>query len=90
VVRRNWSDATYMRWRYTVRKRDKCTCQFPNCGVKKNIKVHHIREWSKNPSLRFVVSNGICLCRAHHDSIRGKEVHYIALFTEIVSRKCIK
>lgn len=56
------------RWKREVRERDSYTCQFPECGHQsKRIDVHHIAKRSQRPDLKFVVSNGICLCRAHHD-----------------------
>jgi hypothetical protein len=50
--------------------RDKFTCQ--KCGEvsrKGNrvvLQVHHIKPWAGNPELRYVVSNGITLCKACH------------------------
>lgn len=51
-----------------VRERDNYTCQFPGCQVYDlHIDVHHIAKRSQRPDLKLVVSNGICLCRQHHD-----------------------
>ena len=58
----------YVRWQREVRERDNYTCQFPGCGLyRKKIDVHHIAKKSQRPDLKFTVSNGICLCREHHD-----------------------
>jgi hypothetical protein len=51
-----------------VRERDNYTCQFPGCvRSSKRIDVHHVAKRSQRPDLKLTVSNGICLCRAHHD-----------------------
>src|SRR5690349_23829038 len=56
------------RFKREVRERDSYTCQFPGCGhVDKHIDVHHKAKRSQRPDLRFEVSNGLCLCRKHHD-----------------------
>jgi len=28
--------------------------------------AHHINDASNHPDLKFVVSNGVCLCKKHH------------------------
>ena len=57
-----------VRFRREVRERDNYTCQFPECGHRsKRIDVHHIAKRSQRPDLKHSVSNGICLCRLHHD-----------------------
>lgn len=84
---RDFNTPEYSEWRKLVRKRDNSTCQMPNCGSKQKIKVHHILRWADAPSLRFVVDNGICLCRTCHDKITGYESHYVGLFKGIVESK---
>lgn len=57
-----------IRWRREVRERDNYTCQYPGCGKhSKRIDVHHVAKRTERPDLKFTVSNGICLCRQHHD-----------------------
>ena len=53
-------------WKEAVFKRDAWTCQ--KCKDKKggNLNAHHIRPFSKFPELRFVVDNGITLCKKCH------------------------
>ena len=56
------------KFKRAVRIRDDYRCQFPGCDVQsKRIDVHHIAKRSQRPDLKFEVSNGICLCREHHD-----------------------
>lgn len=57
-----------VKWRREVRERDNYTCQYPGCGKhSRRIDVHHIAKKSERPDLKFTVSNGVCLCREHHD-----------------------
>jgi predicted restriction endonuclease len=56
------------KFKRAVRIRDDYRCQFSGCDVQsKRIDVHHVAKRSQRPDLRFEVSNGICLCREHHD-----------------------
>lgn len=59
----------YKEWRLNVFKRDGFRCQ--ECGTKKDIQAHHIKPWKNNKSLRYVVSNGITLCRDCHLQAHG-------------------
>ncbi len=55
----------YIRWRTAVYKRDNYTCQ--HCGVKGGrLEAHHIKSFAQYPELRFVVDNGITLCKSYH------------------------
>jgi len=57
----------YTIWRNEVYKRDNWTCRI--CGKKckaKDIIAHHLQLFSEFPELRFVVDNGITLCRSCH------------------------
>lgn len=56
------------KWKREVRERDGYTCQFPQCGkYSKHIDVHHKAKRSQRPDLKWDVSNGVCLCREHHN-----------------------
>lgn len=59
----------YKKWRMEVFKRDGFQCQ--KCGSKKDIQAHHIKAWKSNKSLRYVVSNGVTLCRKCHLDAHG-------------------
>ena len=87
MTRRNYNDPEYAKWRQAVRKRDGKRCQMPGCGSRKRIQVHHIQKWSRCPSLRYEVSNGICLCYYCHAEINTHEEHYVGLFLEIIGNK---
>lgn len=83
-MRRDYEDPVYKKFRLSVLKRDKYTCQM--CSCKKGLNVHHIIKWALASSLRFDVSNGITLCKSCHKNISGKESSYISYFNEIVRR----
>jgi len=59
----------YKEWRTSVYKRDNYTCQ--KCGDNSggNLIAHHIEGHAKNKELRLELSNGITLCKKHHDEL---------------------
>ena len=82
-MKREYSDA----YRDVIRQcfeRDK-RCKMPGCKSKKKLQAHHIRRWSDAPSLRYELFNLITLCKKCHDSIKNKELYYVAMFEEIVN-----
>lgn len=85
-MKRNYDDPVYRDWRIKVFKRDKFKCQMPGCNSSKNLQAHHIMKWSTASALRYEVSNGITLCRNHHNEVNKKEIYYQSLFMEIVNK----
>ncbi len=74
-------------WKKKVKDRDKWTCQI--CRKKvvgKNCHAHHILPKGIK-GMRWDVNNGITLCYAHHNQIRGKEECYVKMFHEIIIKK---
>jgi len=66
-----WSSLEYRSWRLSVFERDEFTCQ--KCKEKGGrLNAHHIQSWSNYPELRFVVSNGITLCKECHDEFHRR------------------
>lgn len=84
---RNYKDTQYEKWRKSIKARDKNICQWPNCKCKKKLHVHHIKKWSDYPGLRYHSSNGITLCKSHHDQIKNNEENYEMFFLKIVLAK---
>lgn len=82
---RNFSDPEYKKWRKKVYSRDRYTCKM--CGSKKQLQAHHIKRWSQYPTLRFIISNGITLCKICHKNIYGKEEMYEQMFYDMVNPK---
>lgn len=73
------NSAEFREWRQKVFIRDNWTCQ--KCGKrsKKNdyirIEAHHIKPFAIFPDLRFVIDNGLTLCKKCHDKEpKGKEI----------------
>lgn len=55
----------YRIWREAIYKRDDYTCQ--SCKQRGgHLAPHHIKSWTKYPTLRFEVNNGITLCESCH------------------------
>ena len=84
---RNFNDPKYITWRNEVYNRDKHNCQWPGCIRRRGLNAHHIRRWANFPTLRFLVNNGITLCKIHHKFIKGREDDYIILFNQILQMK---
>jgi hypothetical protein len=80
-----WNDPRYKEWRKQVIKRDKRCCRFPGCSSRRRLQTHHIKMWEYYPSLRFMIGNGITLCRVCHERIKGHEDSYIQTFMRIIS-----
>ena len=83
-MKRNFKDASYIRWRKAVIQRDKY-CKYPGCKKRRSLQAHHIIPWSRAALLRFCVSNGITLCWDCHNKIRGKEHLYVEMFKTILA-----
>lgn len=60
----------YIKWRDAVYKRDEYTCAL--CGADTDLHAHHKKGFDEFPSLRYVVNNGITLCRKCHLKVHKK------------------
>tara|TARA_B100002019_G_scaffold73571_1_gene63557 strand:+ start:10245 stop:10517 length:273 start_codon:yes stop_codon:yes gene_type:complete len=79
-------DKQYKQWIKNIFARDKYQCQWPNCKHRRTkLNAHHIKKWSDYPGLRFDLSNGITLCKEHHDLIKNNEENYEMFFFKIIS-----
>lgn len=57
-------------WKAAVLLRDEYTCQ--KCDAIEELHVHHIKPFSKFEDLRFVISNGITLCKRCHYEVHSR------------------
>ena len=58
----------YYEWRTSVFERDNYTCQ--KCGKKgEELRAHHIYGYANNEEMRLDLSNGVTLCKKHHDEL---------------------
>lgn len=82
---RNYRDPKYIAWRKLVYKRDGFRCQMPGCNSIRGgiLHAHHIQKWADNPSLRFVVGNGITLCKKCHVRVTENEEAFQGLLVGI-------
>lgn len=60
------------KWRMKVYTRDKFTCQKCKDNRGGNLNSHHIYSWMDHLKLRYVVNNGITLCKDCHKKFHGK------------------
>lgn len=56
----------FKEWSFSVKQRDNFTCQI--CGDNKggNLHANHIKKFSDYKQLRFIITNGITLCKDCH------------------------
>lgn len=81
-------DQRYKQWIKDIFQRDKHHCQWPHCpSPHKKLNAHHIKKWSDYPGLRFHLSNGITLCKYHHDLIKNNEENYESFFLKLLIHK---
>ena len=71
-VERKWSSPRLNRWRTKVYSRDRYTCQKCKDARGGNLNAHHICSWAYYPRLRYILSNGITLCRECHKGFHNK------------------
>jgi 5-methylcytosine-specific restriction endonuclease McrA len=82
----SYNSPAYKAWKFAVMKRDQWICG--SCGRKGGeVQVHHIKRWADYPELRYVVSNGITLCKVCHDEVTGREEQFEEQFRRAVAFK---
>lgn len=78
-------DTQYKYWMTEVKNRDNWKCRLLNNDCKGRLESHHIFSWRDYPELRYVLTNGITLCRSHHPRKREEEKRMIPIFQELLS-----
>ena len=89
-VKRYWTardNVEYRRWRLAVCRRDGFECVVSNQQCNGSIVAHHISAWSAYPELRYVVGNGITLCRFHHPHTRHDESRLASMFLALLAQQ---
>jgi hypothetical protein len=76
--------AEYRSWAGKVRRRDRNKCQWIGCEATTKLQCHHILRYCDFPMLRYEVSNGITLCKSHHDVVKNNEMIYAPIFQQIL------
>lgn len=79
---RDCGSPKYRRWRAAVYARDGHACRV--CGSTDGLNAHHIKTWARHPRLRFAVSNGVTLCRVHHELVTGDEARHESALSRLV------
>ena len=74
----------YKQWVKKIKKRDNNICQLKNKDCFGYNIVHHIKNWSEYPKLRYKVNNGITLCQVHHPRGRTEEKQLEKLFISLI------
>ena len=74
-ARMEMNTTEYKTWRLEVFKRDNFTCQ--DCHIHGvYFHAHHIKPWIDYPEFRYVVSNGVTLCKqCHYLKHRKQNIH---------------
>lgn len=82
---RDYNSQEFKTFRQEVKYRDNYQCCWPNCTAKRKLQVHHILPWSQHLELRYMLSNGITLCKTHHKLVTGNEYIYSCMLSKIVN-----
>jgi 5-methylcytosine-specific restriction endonuclease McrA len=77
--------AEYKEWRLKVYKRDGYRCKMPACNSNsRDIAAHHIFSKKLYPEKRFVLSNGITLCKSCHEKTYGIEYQFVDVLVRVI------
>lgn len=74
----------YKAWRRKVYRRDGFQCVWCKAPKGTYIEAHHIYPKAKYPSLMFVASNGITLCKPCHKRVTGSELKWAGFFKKML------
>lgn len=64
----------HIKWSRAIKKRDNYTCQMCGLQSKRGMEAHHVYSFTKYPSKRYDLDNGVTLCKpCHWTQIKQKE-----------------
>ncbi len=73
VKEENYEKNQLKRWEKLVKERDHHKCRMADEHCNGTLHAHHIIPKHLDPTKKYDVANGICLCEAHHKMIH----HYM-------------
>lgn len=74
----------YSNWRKQVKDRDNWKCRLCSNECSGRLEVHHIYSFTHYPELRYLLTNGITLCKYHHPLKKEEEIRMIPIFQELI------
>lgn len=83
--RENRKSSEYYNWRSNIKIRDNYECKLKNNECSGRLEVHHIFSFTRYPELRYLLTNGITLCKYHHPLKKDEEQRMIPIFQELIS-----
>lgn len=87
---RSFHDTAIKQWKKEVHLRDKYKCRMENNECSGRLEAHHILTWKDYPKLRYIITNGISLCHAHHPRSRAEEKRLSNYFKQLLDNVSIK
>ncbi len=76
--------AHYYQWAQAVKRRDFFKCRIQGADCCEEVVAHHILSFRDYPELRFVINNGITLCKKHHPLKFSEEERLSPYFQQLV------
>ena len=68
---KKYEDHMLAHWADLVKKRAEYRCEMENSSCSGPLHAHHIIPKAADPSKKYKVENGICLCETHHKMIHS-------------------
>jgi hypothetical protein len=84
ISKDRWGDVLYIEWSKKIHKRDSSICRLKSKECRGKIEAHHIFNWIDYPELKYLESNGICVCQFHHPQGRTNEERMRPIFQELI------
>lgn len=93
ITQKNRTSESTSARKLAVIMRDNYRCRI--CDSKDNIQAHHINSWSSFPEDRYILENGLTLCKQHHNDyhVYEREVRkneYLSIQQKTEGPQCSK